>query len=306
MLELANAAAQHARGTTLTVCHGDALSAGTIWQRVWHPHRAATVWPPTGPFDTILLPLPRGKEAVIFCLHAVAGVLASGGNVLLFGHNDMGIKSANKAAQPLFSSIECIHTGNHGRIWKLANPIITAVKRSVDDFQRGTAPYVSYPGLFAGGKLDEATALLIDNLPPVPAGSKVMDFACGIGVVAAAVQRAQPECTITVIDNDPLALLATKHNVPAAAPQLIGDPAHITGTHDFIFSNPPIHEGNVQTFHIVHGLVTALPRLLNKGGAAFIVAQVTVPVARFAKDAGLVCTEVSASRSFRVSRITRS
>jgi len=252
-----------------------------------------------------LLPLPRGKEALHYCLHAAASVLADNGHVLLYGMNDLGIKSAGKVAGGIFASVECIHTGNHGRIWRLAKPDTKVVKNKPDDFASGTPPHVTYPGLFAGGKLDDSTALLIANLPHINSNAAVLDFACGIGVIAAAVRRAQPTCRIAAVDHDPLALLATARNVPDVTCQLMGQPVGITGTYDYVFSNPPIHEGNTQSFHIVHDLVMALPQLLNKGGAAYIVAQVTVPVARLAKEARLECSAVAATRSFRVSCVTR-
>jgi 16S rRNA (guanine1207-N2)-methyltransferase len=42
------------------------------------------------------------------------------------------------------------------------------------------------PGLFAGGQLDVMTAFLLRRLPVPPAGTRLLDFACGSGSIAAA------------------------------------------------------------------------------------------------------------------------
>jgi 16S rRNA (guanine1207-N2)-methyltransferase len=111
------------------------------------------------------------------------------------------------------------------------------------------------------------------------------------------------DAKLTAVDNNPLALLATTENVPNATTILCGDPKQLQGEYDFIFSNPPIHEGKELSFIIVNDLVQSLPKLLKKNGAAYIVAQITVPIARMAKQADLECIEIAASRSFRVSKI---
>ena len=55
---------------------------------------------------------------------------------------------------------------------------------------------------------------------------------------------------------------------------------------------------------IAEALVAALPRLLAPHGAALVVAQRTVPLARWAAERKLAATEVAASKSFVVMRIT--
>ncbi|MGE3770479.1 MAG: methyltransferase [Bdellovibrionales bacterium] len=274
-----------------------------VWQRVWTPDHAAGVWPAGGPYDSIVLPLPRGKDALRFCLHACASVLHPHGKVILFGDNDLGIKSAGAVAGEVFAAAESVYTGDHGRIWILQKP--QDFKKSVDDFVTGNPPFQSFPGVFAGGQLDEATALLIQHLPDVPPGTEVLDFACGIGLLAGAMLYKQEGCIVTASDHDPLAIRATSLNVAQAKTILSGGVAAIQGTFDLVISNPPIHEGNTQSFRIVGELVAALPKLLKPAGQAYLVTQVTVPVARLAKDAGLQYAEVAATRSFRVSRVAR-
>ena len=51
--------------------------------------------------------------------------------------------------------------------------------------ERGV-PWVTYPGLFAGGGLDVMTAALLRALPTPPVKGAILDACCGSGVIAAA------------------------------------------------------------------------------------------------------------------------
>lgn len=47
-------------------------------------------------------------------------------------------------------------------------------------------PWVTLPGLFAGGGLDVMTTILLRTLPPPPVRARVLDFCSGSGTIAAA------------------------------------------------------------------------------------------------------------------------
>ena len=104
-------------------------------------------------------------------------------------------------------------------------------------------PWVSYPGLFAAGRIDEGTALLLDVLPPLSAGARIADFGCGSGVIGAALAEL-PGIGLDMIDHDSLALLAARENVPAGRALLASSLSQAGGAlYDAILSNPPLHAG---------------------------------------------------------------
>lgn len=301
----------------LLVCHHDDASITgalhglytNIWWRTAAADKPATPWPAPATYDQIILPLPRGKETLQLCLAACTSVLSNNGVVWLFGLNELGIKSADKPLLDFFDKVEVVATGGHGRLWK-ASGLKPTAKTTLLDLQKnkvlelpdGNVSFTSYPGLFAGGNLDEGTALLISALPRNLTG-EILDYACGIGVLARVAAAQNPSVKVTLADNDPLALMAASANVPGAVAKLTCMPTDITGSYDCIISNPPIHQGNAQSFEIVDLLLQEMPRLLKKNGQAFVVTQVTVPVPRLAKAHQLQCAEVAASRSFRVYRL---
>ena len=52
--------------------------------------------------------------------------------------------------------------------------------------------WLSYPGLFARGGLDVMTERLLGALPPSAKHARVLDFACGSGVIGAALLAREP------------------------------------------------------------------------------------------------------------------
>lgn len=281
-----------------------------LWQRTAAAQGVPTAWPDSAvQYDEVVLPLPRGKESLHFCLHACASLLKPNGTLWLFGLNELGIKSADKPLSSFFDEIETVATGGHGRVWRASGLKKDSVKtlsqlrqQQLIALPNTQQPMISYPGLFAGGKLDEGTGLLLTVLPD--SGEAVLDYACGIGVLACAMQLNNTPAQIALADYDPLALLAAAENVPGAQVILTASPADLTGSYDVIVSNPPIHVGNMQSFVIVDELLAHLPRLLRPKGAAYIVVQVTVPVPRLATTHKLACSEMAASRSFRVYKLS--
>ena len=262
-------------------------------------------------YDLIVLPLPKGKAALELCLACLAPQLAAGGELLLHGQNDEGIKSADKILRTYFRTVETASIADKGRVYSACDTI--AQPKTLEDFAstqtlslNGQAvDFKTYPGLFAKGRLDAATALLLENLPDIPISAHVLDYACGLGVIGCAVQLRQPQSKILLVDYDPLAIHAAQQNVPAAATQCTAAPEAIAGSFDLIFSNPPIHLGQRLDYGIVERLVARLPDILSPQGSAYVVTQVTVPVARYAAESKLAATQIAASSSFRVTKIVR-
>ena len=134
--------------------------------------------------------------------------------------------------------------------------------------------------MFASGRIDPATALLIENLPPVAGGVRVLDFGAGSGVIAAAVLAGNPGARVVLLERDAIALVAAARNVPGSTLVLGSGLAHVEGSFDLIVSNPPIHAGRAQSLATVEALIREAPRALRPAGAMLLVAQRRLPVPR--------------------------
>lgn len=243
----------------------------------------ARPWPAPGPFTAALIRLPKSKDELTFLLDAAASVLADSGPLFVFGANDEGIRSAAPVLAGYADNIETLTARSHCRVIAgLRRPAIAGLIGSLEgwrqsrdiDIGRGARPWISYPGLFARGRLDDGTRLLIEHLPPLSAGARVLDYACGTGVIAAAVLERHPDASVAALDVDTLALEATRANAPAAR-AMSGSSISDTGDaiYDAILSNPPIHDGVGEDHGVLDALIRTAPQHLAPRGVFQIVVQ---------------------------------
>ncbi len=221
-------------------------------------------------------------------LHAAAARVPDGGQLFLYGAGNEGIRSA---AARFPAGAEPPHTLCIRRRCRVLAATRTTPPPRPDglenwsmhvpiDLGNGPRDWIHYPGLFARGRLDAGSALLIDHLAPVPPGSRVLDYGAGAGTIGAALAERSPGAEILLLDNDAIALTAAAHNVPSA-PRILGDHlGHAPLPVDHIVSNPPIHARGVHTLATVERLVRDAPAALSSGGTLTLVAQRRLPLQR--------------------------
>lgn len=271
--------------------------------RAWHRRarggRPASPWPPAspfrdGPFRTAFLRLPRARGELEMASHAAAHRLAPGGRLFVYGAKDEGAGSAAGRLEPLFVAPRSVATGGRCRLVEAERPgAVPGLRAGLEAWRIETGPphpdvaaerWVSYPGVFAAGRLDDGTALLLDCLEGAVESEgkdvRVLDFGCGDGVVAGVLAGRTPGLAPVMLDVDTVALAAAAENVPAGLPAT-GDGLGSVGEippFDAIVSNPPYHRGKDETVAIVRGLIRdARPRLAADGSLTIVV-QRRLPV----------------------------
>ena len=261
----------------------------TRWHRFPAPGQLCTPWPPPESFGEAWVRMPRSSLEAAMLLHAAAARVADGARVHLFGANREGIRSGARHFPA--------GTGPpRATLIKRRCRVLAAIRRSPPprpdgldsweirstvDWGAGERQWTFYPGVFACGRLDPATALLIDCLPALPAGARILDFGAGTGpVAAAALERAGPGAEAAMLDPDAISLAAAARNVPGGT-TVPGDGIGVVdGPFDLIASNPPIHAGRAWSLRTVESLVREAPGVLNRGGRLVVVAQRRLPVGR--------------------------
>ena len=258
------------------------------WRAATDEH-GAEAWPPPGPFDGATLRISKDKTAFEMNLHALASVLRKGAFLWIYGANDEGIKSASKKLSPLFTDVHTVDTRRHCRVLRALRSDDTDTLRStLSDWAMdtellhptGAIMHRTYPGIFAKGRLDAGTALLLDAIGQPNPGAHILDYACGAGVIAGELYRRQPDVQLTMMDADAVAVFAAQENVPTAHAQIMSDPMAIDAQppFDMIVSNPPIHEGKERDYRVVRRLIESAARNLRKGCPLWMVVQKQVPV----------------------------
>jgi 16S rRNA (guanine1207-N2)-methyltransferase len=255
----------------------------------------ARPWPETHPHDAAFIRLPKAKDALAMALHASAAMLPPEAPIVVFGANDEGIRSASRQMADVADGEETVRVKHHARVLVgRRRATISGLRANLSEWRATTRlslagrerSWVSYPGTFAKGGLDAGTALLIAHLPLLRSGARVLDFAAGTGVVAAAFAVTSPGVALTLLERDAVALEAARENVPAARPVPGDSLAAVAGQKfDLIVSNPPLHEGRTETHAVLHALIETAPKYLAPGGSLLVVVQHRVPVLKLVEAA---------------------
>ena len=259
----------------------------TRWHRFLTPDQQCTPWPPPGPFGEVWVRMPRSSLEAAMLMHAAAARVEDGARIHLFGASDEGIRSAAKHFPAGTGEVRAVLIKRHCRVLVAARKAPPPRPDDLDSWQTdvpidwgiGERDWAFYPGVFAHGRLDPATALLIDCLPRVPAGARILDFGAGTGpLAAAALARGGDGAEAVLLDADAISLAAASRNVPAGSRVLGRDLSTVSGPFDLVVSNPPIHAGRSQSLRTVEALVGEAPGVLVPKGEFIMVAQRRLPV----------------------------
>lgn len=264
----------------------------TRWHRFLSPGQLCTPWPPPGPFGEAWVRMPRSSLEAAMLLHFAAARVEDGAPIHLFGSREEGIRSAAKHFPPGTGEVRTALVKRRCRVLVAAREEPPPRDDGLDSWESrvaidwGTGPrdWVFYPGVFAHGRLDPATALLIDCLPRLPAGARILDFGAGTGpIAAAALERGGDGAEAVLLDADAISLDAAARNVPAGRRVLGRNLNGVAGPFDLIVSNPPIHAGKPQDLRTVEAFVKEAPRVLAPRGDLMVVAQRRLPVGKLAR-----------------------
>ena len=215
-------------------------------------------------------------------LHQVGARLRKDGLLYVYGHNDEGIKSAHKPAAEVFDAVSPVDARKHCRILKCERPKKDLLA-TLDDWVQttevplpdGPLSFVSWPGLFAHGRLDRGTELLLRALPAMEPETRVLDWACGAGVVGRVLSRRNPGIQLDALDVDALAVHAARLNLPEAGQVYLSDAWSGVPKRrwDRIVSNPPLHTGVGTDHTALRALIAEAPRRMGRKGQLWLVAQ---------------------------------
>ena len=128
-------------------------------------------------------------------------------------------------------------------------------------------------GTFSPNRLDDGTAVLLNNAPPPPSDGDLLDIGCGWGPISYSLALAAPAATVWAVDVNDRALDLVRRNaqrlgltnINAVRPEDV--PAELRFR--TIWSNPPIRVGKAVLHQLMHDW---LPRL-EPGSDAWLVVQ---------------------------------
>ena len=301
------------KGRVLVIDDGRGLVQPTLsergctvvsWQRMASPRGPGTPWPDCASVDAVTLRLSKDKTAFELALHAAAS------------RNDEGIKSAPKRISAVFGTTTTLISRSHCRVLEATRPQnIPGLKPSLSDWLRhtpldfsdGTIDQASYPGVFAKGRLDGGTRLLLETVPPPEPHTRVLDYAAGSGVIALGLSRCSEALSLTLVDADAISIEAARINLPEAATHIASRLAELPDIppFDLIVSNPPYHDGKSRSSDVIRKLIADAPARMTDEAALWIVVQKQVDVSGWLGEVMNAPECMAMDGRFRVWRTTR-
>ena len=159
-------------------------------------------------------------------------------------------------------------------------------------------------GVFAQGRLDVGTGVLLRETAPPTGAREVLDLGCGYGVIGLAVAVAVPQARVTAVDVNERALLLARENAErlgvsdrfrAVRPDEVDPELRF----DEIWSNPPIRVGK-EALHEL--LLQWLPRMGPDGRAVMVVGKNlgADSLTRWLGEQGFPTSRTASAKGFRV------
>lgn len=248
---------------------------------------AAYSWlePPDAKFDLVVMRIPRQADYLEYLLRWANDRLSDGGRLLAGGmikhlpshsvrvFEKLVVTDRVYPARKKARVVECLRgpsgLSGWGNRWQGYQEPTTGLKVQ------------ALPSVFARAHLDIGTRLLLPLVlafaRQLPAGAKVLDLACGNGLLGLSALSARPELEVVFSDVSSQAVASVRRNLatnfpgrPAASYHCDGVPA-TNELYDLILLNPPFHERGTVGDHIALGLFDQASRSLRPGGRVLVV-----------------------------------
>lgn len=263
-------------------------------------------------FESALLYWPKSKSFAGSLLRWLASQIKQPQKVFLLAANDAGGKSLNNALKPFGEEITKLDVARKCSLWSfMLTPIDDfswdneCSSFSYDNLDNDPLEFQTYPGVFNAGKLDAGTKLLLDNIILNKRG-RVLDLACGSGVIGLTCKSRQPELYVEMVDIDGMALVSAELNAKTLGfdcPVFVSDGLSNTKKFNTIICNPPFHQGKDTDYNFAQQLIRTAKQHLLPRGEVWIVANRQLAYEQWAEKSCNIVETVVQGNGFKVLRL---
>lgn len=272
-------------------------------------------------FDQVLFRISKEKALVHHIINRSPACLRPGGEVLISGFKNEGIKTYIKKAEQYLGSIADKTRGE--KTAQLARLALTeeAPGEPLEDkdyssprlLQGSQTAFFSKPGIFGWEKTDRGSQFLIEQLPGVlsrqaRSPASIVDLGCGYGylsIMASSIVAAP----VAAVDNNIAAVIACEENFRyhKIKGQVVCDDcgSSLGGTYELLLCNPPFHQGFDVESDLTNRFLAASHRLLGRDGIALFVVNAFIPLERKAMALYDRVELVANNKSFKVLLLSR-
>lgn len=223
---------------------------------------------PTSTMDIAIMDLlyQPGNTWTHYGLQVALYALRPHGRLYVVGAKDRGILSISKRMQECFGNVETLTISKGHRVL-CSHKTSTALPEPPQSVN-----------IFAASQLDEGTRLLIDALQVQP-DDTALDIGCGAGFLGLHIARHASLGHVTMVDVSLAAVEAAQHSVAQSGLTNVsllpsdGAQAVLDQRFDLIVTNPPFHQGGIQTTAIATRFISEAAQVLKPHGRFYLVAN---------------------------------
>lgn len=247
-----------------------------------------------GSCDTVIVFMPKVRAELELRLAMARHLGREGARLVLIGGKKEGIAGAAKPFQLATHGSGKIDSARHCQVWAGSNhePLVHFDMMAWVQWQTLACagiewPVAGMPGIFSQAELDAGTRLLLETLAEQPlSGQRVLDFACGGGVIGSwlqAFRKARGESPGVVDGIDVQAQAVTCARATYERNQVAGEImasdglAGIDGRWQAVVTNPPFHSGIKTDTSMTEQFLAQVARHLEVGGELRLVANSFLP-----------------------------
>lgn len=261
--------------------------------------------------DAAIVFHPKEKALADFLLFLARSRLVDGGTLWLVGENKGGIRSTEKRLHDAGIAITKVDSARHCQLLRIAPKSAGAPFALEDwlevveiDIHDDTLAVAALPGVFSAGRLDEGTGLLLETLADTTLQGRLLDMGCGAGVIGAWLKKRQPALAVEMVDSNAMAIAASEWTLRENGLQAEIHPGNgfssVSGTFDWIVSNPPFHDGIATDYRFSEQFIADAKRFLKPGGRLRIVANAHLKYLPLLEQSFRSVRTVSENTRFRV------
>lgn len=263
-------------------------------------------------FETALMYWPKSKAFGHSLLRWLASQIKQPLTVYLLAANDAGGKSLNNAVKEFGDDITKVDVARKCSLWSFKlSPVDDfsweneSSYFTYDNLEGDPLTFSTYPGVFNTGKLDVGTQLLLDHITLNKRG-RVLDLACGSGVIGLTCKTRQPELYVEMVDIDGMALASAEvnnKNLGFDCPIFISDGLTNTKKFNTIICNPPFHQGKDTDYNFAQQLIRTAKQHLLPRGEVWIVANRQLAYEQWAEKSCHSVENIVQGNGFKVLRL---
>lgn len=266
--------------------------------------------------DTAVVFMPKSRLELELRLALAGHMTKAGGQLLLIGEKKEGIAGGARVLETVMPNAYKIDSARHCQVWQVEVPAgmtgfdldawLSWHHVRVADSELAIA---GLPGIFSDGRLDEGTARLIESFEDSLPKGKVLDFACGAGVVGVWLARKAPDIRLDAVDVQFQAVHCARETLERAGIQGQVWPSDglssVEGQYDLLVSNPPFHTGVRTDTSMTEAFLRDAAKHLVRGGELRIVANTFLPYPELIQRYIGPCETLSQDQRFSVYRALR-